>query len=184
MHHITTKNPCELITFDFIDDRWDILEALGRFFGKHPELIPNNVTLRLFCYAGGELVCGKTAFKGTGFIDANYRQTVKDMSDSVNRKMKASAAAASSQRIDIAPNLEVEALVNRQPFRCDRTWVDSTNFQYLSAANPNRLFRRNSESAIPQPIAQNSHRLYRSNSESDIGENGDFKSLAPALRKT
>lgn len=158
MHHNAEKDPYGKITFDFIDDREDILVALENFFGEHPELIPKNVTLRLFRYAGGELERRDTVFKGTGFIDANYCQTVIDMSDSVAKKMRASDAAASSHKIDIAPNLDVGELTNRRALK---------------------LFRSKSESAIPQSIAQNPHhRLFRSKSESDIGKGADFKPSA------
>ena len=78
MHRVASDNPTEDIVFDFYDDRGDILDALNAFYETHPRLIPSNVTLRLHSYAGKH-VTAIADIIGTGFIDTNYRQTVKDM---------------------------------------------------------------------------------------------------------
>lgn len=68
----------EDIVFDFYDDREEILSELANFFNQHQILLPSNVTLRLHQYAGEPAKC-LHKIKGTGFIDTNYGQTVKDM---------------------------------------------------------------------------------------------------------
>ncbi|MCX7117248.1 MAG: hypothetical protein NTW94_04980 [Legionellales bacterium] len=78
MQRIANANPKEPIVFDFFDDRVDILESLERYFSKHPSLIPSHVTLRLHQYEGFE-VKRHCSIQGHGFIDANYRETVKEM---------------------------------------------------------------------------------------------------------
>ncbi len=51
MHKTALENPDQPITFDFYDDRLEILEEwLGGFFRAYPELIPSNVTLNLHRY--------------------------------------------------------------------------------------------------------------------------------------
>lgn len=86
MHKIAAENPHESIIFDFYDDRGngvkseeDILEKLHVFYNESKELMPSNLRLRLHHYAG-ELVTPIAEIKGTGFIDENYRETVKDLS--------------------------------------------------------------------------------------------------------
>ncbi len=84
MHKIALENPDEQILFDFFDDRGnksdkkDILENLSDFYSKHLDLIPANVTLRLNHYEG-DAVTRIKEIPGSGFIDMNYRQTVKDL---------------------------------------------------------------------------------------------------------
>ena len=83
MHKIALEHPHEDIVFDFYDDRGtkitpDILEHLKAFYTKYDHLIPKNLTLRLNHYAGSTLT-HLASVQGTGFIDSNYRQTVKDM---------------------------------------------------------------------------------------------------------
>lgn len=53
MHHQAALHPDEEITFNFYDDRLDILRALHNFFQKYPTLIPHNVELSLFHYERG-----------------------------------------------------------------------------------------------------------------------------------
>lgn len=84
IHKIANANPSEEIIFDFYDDKGNsiikkqMLDKLDDFFNKTPNLIPANVTLRLNHYAGEDLTKIAT-IKGTGFIDVNYRKTVKDL---------------------------------------------------------------------------------------------------------
>ena len=88
IHKLANQCPNESILFDFYDDRgldaWgegdDVLEYLHGFFTKHPELLPNNMTLRLNHYEGAA-VTPYTDIKGTGFIDENYQQTTKDLAE-------------------------------------------------------------------------------------------------------
>ena len=88
MHKIAHRHMTENIVFDFYDDKGnghrgknpDILEHLRTFFSKYPELIPINVTLRLYHYAGDAASLFAT-IKGQGPIDTNYSQTVRDMAE-------------------------------------------------------------------------------------------------------
>lgn len=80
MHHIAFEHHDEEteITFDFYDDRQDILDTLKEYFSKYPTLIPSNLQLRLHKYAGQQTRLIE-AIKGTGDIDCNFRDTVIDM---------------------------------------------------------------------------------------------------------
>lgn len=87
MHKIASEYPNDEIIFDFYDDKragaFDgkmeaLLENLERFFTRHPEMIPKNVTLRLHHYAGKE-VTPYQPIKGQGIIDTGYRNTVLEM---------------------------------------------------------------------------------------------------------
>ena len=78
MHRIATANPGEEIEFDFYDDRSDILLTLAEFYKAHPSLIPANVTLCLHQYAG-QAPQHIHSIQGTGMIDGNYKETVKEM---------------------------------------------------------------------------------------------------------
>lgn len=118
MHKVAQENPEEDIIFDFYDDRGnrarapiDILEHLQTFFTKYPELIPSNVTLRLNHYAGGT-VTPLATIKGQGFIDANYKQTVKDMATITIAK--APYADGISASIETALHVDASELHNRK----------------------------------------------------------------------
>lgn len=79
IHKTAIENPTADIIYDFYDDRSDILEMLRVFFGEYPEFIPENVTLRLNQYDGSCPSKLHHEIRGTGFIDSQYRETVKDM---------------------------------------------------------------------------------------------------------
>jgi hypothetical protein len=78
IHRVAKENPFEAIEFSFFDDRQDILYSLNKFYSDHPSLIPANVTLSLHNYAG-KMVTPIATLKGTGMIDSNYKETVKEM---------------------------------------------------------------------------------------------------------
>lgn len=81
MHKIANKHPETSIVFDFYDDRGkkkDILDHLRLFYTTHHELIPTNITLGLHHYAG-KAIKKIAIIEGSGFIDKNFRRTVKDM---------------------------------------------------------------------------------------------------------
>lgn len=78
IHKIANENPEKEILYDFYDDRKDIHKYIEEMYGKYPELLPKNVTVRLHQYAGSNVVDLKE-INGTGFIDMEYRKTVKDM---------------------------------------------------------------------------------------------------------
>lgn len=89
MHKVASSHPSKQIVFNFYDDRLDIHERLNKFYSSYPRLLPSNVTLCLHHYEG-ENVDLKYSIKGNGFIDSNYRQSVKIMG----------ATAKSNQGID------------------------------------------------------------------------------------
>ena len=97
LQKIALENPTEDIEFYFYDDKGcnyrvirddrghdrlvlcdGILEWLQRFYSLHPDLIPKHVTLFLNQYSGN-IVKPFVKIKGTGFVDANFRNTVKEM---------------------------------------------------------------------------------------------------------
>lgn len=97
MHKISMEYPNEEIIFEFYDDRLDILTALKDFYNEYPELFPENVTLRLNLYKGPITLFNRykgqindpgavsitiqtiDEIDGEGIIDANFRETVKEM---------------------------------------------------------------------------------------------------------
>jgi hypothetical protein len=116
IHKVANENLNEEIVLDFYDDRGngartrrDILEQLKEFYTKYPELIPNNVTLRLHHYTGGAVTL-MAEIKGTGFIDSNYKQTVKDMAAQSQNDYNTGI----SQPIYVADKVDPKLLVNRK----------------------------------------------------------------------
>ena len=98
LQKIASEHPDDQILFDFFDDKEDILNSLDYFFRQYPSLIAENVTLRLFQYkpnvfkpmAHSILNADKTisithGIKGTGNIDFDYYQTVKNMGEIAER---------------------------------------------------------------------------------------------------
>ncbi len=107
IHKIALENPNEEIIFNFYDDKSSIIEALGYFFKDlNPHLMPKNVTLNLYSYKNQELNIEKI-IKGKGFIDSNFRQTVKDMTANVNPY-----SCGNGER-NVAYDLDVKKLINR-----------------------------------------------------------------------
>lgn len=114
IHRMANKAPNAEIIFDFYDDRMDILNSLRDFYTKYPDLLPKNVTLRLYKYAsshvdhlndagvnaGNELA----TIAGQGFIDTNYKETVKEMG---------SLVPALGGMINVAQDLDPAALTQR-----------------------------------------------------------------------
>lgn len=101
MHRIASLYPRDQILFDFYDDRglgiWqsvDILEELANYFGRNPSMMPRNVTLRLHHYEGKN-VTAFTPIRGTGPIDADYRQTIQIIKDKLQ---------SGSQAVFVRPN--------------------------------------------------------------------------------
>ena len=78
IHKVATEHPNDEITYDFFDDRQDILDSLSTLFSQYPALLPKNVTVRMYRYAGGP-VSLHAQIQGTSDIDVNYRETVKQM---------------------------------------------------------------------------------------------------------
>lgn len=130
IHRIANKHPNEEIIFDFYDDRGngahgrrvDLLEQLKSFYGKYPGLIPTNVTLRLHQYAGKEVnPIANGEIKGTGFIDENYKQTVKELSNQAILPGNNGITKA----IYVAERAKPELLNNRKPLEVINTFEDN-----------------------------------------------------------
>lgn len=82
MHRMASQHRDNKITFDFYDDREDILNALHSFYTANPELIPPNVTLRLYQYNGEKPPTSyKTPLSGTpaNSIDDHYAESIKEI---------------------------------------------------------------------------------------------------------
>lgn len=108
IHKIAALHPNDEIILDFYDDkRQDILEKLNSFYSKYPDLIPLNVTLRLHHYAGGDVTL-VNSIKGTGFIDSDYRQTVKDMAEEAVK-------FHGRRQISVTEVVDPKVLVHRTP---------------------------------------------------------------------
>lgn len=83
MHKVAAENSKDTITFEFFDDRSDILDSLKNYFEKYPTLIPSNVTLKLNRYDGPKtdespLITEVATIAGTGGR-RNYRTLIWDM---------------------------------------------------------------------------------------------------------
>ncbi len=125
VHHLANLHPNETILFEFYDDRgcrsWhagkDILEHLHDYFRHFPELLPYNVTLRLNHYEGAKVTPFR-AIQGTGFIDANYQATTKEIA-AISRKgahtLPRIAPCTLHHRVPLLPQKEEKSttLVNR-----------------------------------------------------------------------
>lgn len=88
MHRIANAHPGEEIIFDFYEDRSEVISALKQFYRRNPTMMPHNVSLRLNKYDGSQLPGQPAIIQGTGFIDANYRQTVKEIAGQCPRNQE------------------------------------------------------------------------------------------------
>lgn len=115
IHKIAMEYPNHTIIFDFFDARNDICEHLFEYFQEHAELMPATVRLHLNLYAKNGCSC-YPAIQGTGFIDSNYRQTVKDMvTISLEAAHVSKAAVNQNPRINVARLAKPDRLTNRIP---------------------------------------------------------------------
>ncbi|MBA2709734.1 MAG: hypothetical protein H0U57_03970 [Tatlockia sp.] len=121
MHKVALENPGEEIVFNFYDDRPDIIAALAYFFNDlNPDLIPENVTLNLNQY--NQQIFGlKHCIKGEGFIDANFKQTVKDIT--TNTKQLWGCGSNGERRA--AYDLDVTKLTNRTEYNLDKEFKEN-----------------------------------------------------------
>jgi hypothetical protein len=88
IHKLAMEYSKDKILFNFYDDKglntWPqpemekILEDLHAFFSAYPVLLPANVILQLHHYNGGK-VTPYQPLRGVGFVDAGYKDTVKNM---------------------------------------------------------------------------------------------------------
>ncbi|KTC78215.1 hypothetical protein [Legionella brunensis] len=133
---IAQENPDEEIVFEFFDDRGkgarrteDILEWLNKFYSENPEMLPKNVTLKLNHYSGEE-VTPLFEIKGTGIIDADYRQTVKDMAEAATPDYEGKLL------IGVDPGIKVKEL-KRTAFVVGEKKSKETNVAEVSTTSTN-----------------------------------------------
>ena len=79
MQKVALENPHEKITFNFYDDRDDILQGLFAFYHKNRSLIPANLTLNLYQYNGQATPSHKHKIIGNGISDPLYYDSVKNL---------------------------------------------------------------------------------------------------------
>ena len=87
IHKLASEHPDDEIEFYFFDDKKEILDGLSAFFSKEENLkfLPKNlINFYLTPYPkikseDGESYISYEPIKGTGEIDPNYRQTVKNI---------------------------------------------------------------------------------------------------------
>lgn len=88
MYKLSSENSGDEIDFDFYDDKEEILQNLHALFERHPELIPPNVKLNLFRYAGPvdssnlkiePLIQPYPSIQGRGIINHHFRETIKEI---------------------------------------------------------------------------------------------------------
>ncbi|WP_131795612.1 hypothetical protein [Fluoribacter gormanii] len=76
-HRVALLNPeAEEITIDFYDDSVSILRKINSFFSNNQSLLPKNVKLNLFKYAGDNPVL-LHSIQGNGEIDVHYDWSVR-----------------------------------------------------------------------------------------------------------
>ena len=68
--------------YHFFDDGVPILSGLQCFFVQHPNMLPSQVTTRLFEYEGTKLEL-HSEIKGTGEANASYKKTILEMAEQV-----------------------------------------------------------------------------------------------------
>ena len=98
MQKVASEHQEGHIVFDFVDDKEEILRSLNGFFRQYPSLMPKNVTLRLFQYTpyvfrplvqnilnADQTISVIHEIQGTGMIDFDYYQTVKNMGELAER---------------------------------------------------------------------------------------------------
>ncbi|MCX7117687.1 MAG: hypothetical protein NTW94_07280 [Legionellales bacterium] len=132
MHKQAMDHPSDDIDFDFFDDRIDILDALKDFFSTHHELIPKNVKLQTHLYSGGP-VTPMISINGSGCIDVNYANTVKQMAnialdrehpheftDACFRRCIESVSRVSPEGLTVRSPLTTEAMLRESPAKRDR----------------------------------------------------------------
>jgi hypothetical protein len=80
LHKTALENPEADISYDFYDDRHDILNPLAEVFRTNPDLFPKNITLNLHHYSG-EQITKLASIQGVGTPDASYGDHIKAIAD-------------------------------------------------------------------------------------------------------
>jgi hypothetical protein len=135
MHRHASENPDDEVIFDFYDDQDKILDAVLHFYGTHTDLMPRNLTLRLYKYDGTGTPSFQKIIYGGGAIDQNYHINTRILidfgksyyeyreagvgSDILNQKIVEIATAFKKTRImtdsDVRPKLKKESKRNLEP---------------------------------------------------------------------
>lgn len=155
MHKIASENPKTNITFDFYDDKLNILRDLDNYFNvKHPELRPHNVKFncKQWKLLDKKIVNISSAQldKPGGAIDFNYEKNIKLMANLSPLKK----ATATGILID---------LMNVQEFIAKRDMTASQSSPPLPFFNSHTLFQGPYSSKAHQghqiPLNQQRRRL-------------------------
>ncbi len=120
MHKMSLKYPNDILNYNFVDDREDIVTNLYEYFIQYPEMIPHNVTLNLKKYIGptdkyrhkvDPLVTEFAPIRGTRpSADQHYRQTIKTMAAVTIEEMAAHNYDLSTPKSSYAVKTYAEAL--------------------------------------------------------------------------
>ncbi len=198
-HRAATLNPDCQITLDFYDDYLVILFFVGKFFNRHPELLPNNLILNLFHYADKKSTCIDAATtQGTGFIDTNYRSSILYLAEKfsilVSEEEKSDRRSKKTQRKILSLD---NNYINENKRKLMTIPIKTSNQTYIENTIPSadflndfQTFRTNSiqknqaplseSPALDQPTTQTeSLNNSQTKIESSILPNGShFKSLS------
>lgn len=83
MQRAAAKHPGKQIIFDFFDDNERVHSALIRYFNEYPHMIPKNLSLRIYSYAGNE-VRFLQEFSGTGNLILDYYAYIDKMNKNIH----------------------------------------------------------------------------------------------------
>lgn len=96
-----TKDPIEL---KFYDDKKELLEKLKKFFKLFPNWLPENITFTPYCYAKKDNVQVMGAIRGTGVIDNDYKNTIKNILVNLNLCSKDLLNSVYKQQFNLREN--------------------------------------------------------------------------------
>lgn len=149
MQQIANDFPNEKITYEFFDDKEDILKPLADFLGnpQNAHWIPKNVQLVLNHYDGKEVKKLCEPIQGTGEIDPNYRETIIKMAEIVSGKTRDQFFEKNSVVKFGIPNYHFIDEFNKSPAKCQ----EFSN--YLSKNKPTQNNLPVSTDTLPQPVA-------------------------------
>ncbi len=99
-HYLASKYPDESLEITFSDDRIDIHHYIAEFFSKHPDLLPNNVTLNLVHHATVE------ASKG-------YEEAQADFNTIQGKLLEAKAELKANGIDPDDPKVKADFIVNK-----------------------------------------------------------------------
>lgn len=98
MHRMASLHPDAEITFDFYDDKENILRGLLSYYKNNPTLLPPRMKLRVYQYDGGNVnLIGEVSDADVAkerYIDRNYMQTVDKMIECAGHNPLAVGAVA------------------------------------------------------------------------------------------